>query len=85
VVEETATSGTSTFVTVTASCPAGKRVIGGAFRILGAVGDPEGHGPRVLSNQKWNGETWIVQVVAPSGYSPTRTYTVTAMAHCVNA
>ena len=36
-------------------------------------------------SRKWNGETWLVQVVTPSGYSPTRTYTVIALAHCVNA
>jgi hypothetical protein len=85
IVEQTETSGTSVFVSATAACPAGKRVIGGAFQILGAVGDAEGFGPRVLMNRKWNGETWIVQVVAPNGYSPTRTYSVTSFAHCVNA
>ena len=29
--------------------------------------------------------TWIVDAVAPNGYSPTRQYTVFAYAHCVNA
>ena len=59
-------------------------MIGGAFQILGVVGDGQ-VGPRVLMNRKWNGETWIVQVVAPNGYSPTRIYSVTSFAHCVNA
>ena len=84
-VEEAETSSTSSFVTVIAACPPGKRVIGGSFQILGQVGDAEGDGPRVLFSRKWNGETWIVQVVAPTGYSPERTYSVTSFAHCVNA
>jgi hypothetical protein len=85
VVEASETSGTSSFTSAIAECPPGKRIIGGAFQVLGAVGDPEGHGPRVLSSRKWNGESWMVSVVAPTGYSPTRTYVVYAMAHCVNA
>ena len=85
VVEESETSGTSAFTSAIAECPAGKRVIGGAFSIQGVVGNDVGTGPRVIGNQKWNQETWIVQVVAPSGYSPLRTYSVTSMAHCVNA
>jgi hypothetical protein len=60
-------------------------VIGGGFSIQGVVGNTEGTGPRLIGNQKWNGETWIVQVVAPSGYSPERTYSVTSFAYCVNA
>jgi hypothetical protein len=85
IVEATETSDTSAFTSAIAACPAGKRIIGGAFQILGQVGDGEGHGPRVLISRKFNGETWFVQAVTPSGYSPTRTYTVTALAHCVNA
>ena len=44
VVEEQETSGTSSFTSAIAACPAGKRIIGGAFQILGAVGDAEGPG-----------------------------------------
>ena len=85
VVEASTQSQTSVFTTAVAECPAGKRLIGGGFAILGAVGDAEGDGPRVLRNHKWNGESWIVDAVAPNGYSPTRQYTVFAYAHCVNA
>lgn len=77
-------SGDSVFVTSIATCPSGKRLIAGGFSVLGAVGDVEGDGPRVIRNHKFNNETWIVQTVAPSDYGD-RAYTVFAHAHCVNA
>ena len=76
-------SDASVFTSAIAACPAGKKLIGGAFSIQGFVGDGE-NGPRVLTSRKFNGETWIVQAVAPNGYSPTRVYSVTAVAYCVN-
>ena len=77
-------SDTSVFTTAIATCPAGKKIISGSFAIQGAVGDGT-NGPRVLSSRKFNGETWLVQAVAPNGYSPERTYFVSAFAYCVNA
>lgn len=84
VVMETTTSNTSVFTTAIAACPSGTRIIGGGFAVNGALGDGV-NGPRVLTSRKFNGETWFVMVVAPDNYSPTRTYTVTADAYCVNA
>src|SRR5262245_53035209 len=84
VVQETTQSGTSVFTSAIAAYPPGKRIIGGSFAIQGQVGDGV-NGPRVLLSRKFNGETWFVEAVAPDNYSPTRTYFVTAFAHCVNA
>jgi hypothetical protein len=83
-VQETTASGASVFTSAIATCPAGTKLIGGAFAINGSVGDSV-NGPRVIKSHKHNGETWFVQVVAPDGYSPARTYFVTAYAYCVNA
>jgi hypothetical protein len=76
-------SADSVFVSSVAACPAGKRLIGGGFSVLGNIGDAEGDGPRVHRNHKFNNETWIVSTVVPNDYVG-RDYTVFAHAHCVN-
>ena len=81
--QELVLSGSSVFTSAIATCPAGKKLIGGAFAVEGSVGDGV-NGPRVIKSRKFNNETWLVVAVAPDGWSPARLWSVTAFAYCVN-
>lgn len=65
VVHATGTPGpNSVFATVFVNCPAGTTLTGGGGAIQGLVGDGV-NGPRMIRNQPFNPNQWIVSAVSP--------------------
>ena len=60
--------GTGGFVTLLVDCPAGTTLTGGGAEILGQVGDADGLGPRIVSNNPFNTNQWIASAVAPTSW-----------------
>jgi Collagen triple helix repeat (20 copies) len=61
-------AGTGGFVTLFVDCPAGTTLTGGGAQILGHVGDADGFGPRIISNNPFNKNQWIASAVAPTSW-----------------
>ena len=56
------------FVTLFVDCPAGTTLTGGGAQILGHVGDADGFGPRIISNNPFNKNQWIASAISPASW-----------------
>lgn len=64
---------------LTASCPAGKQVISGSFRIAGMMLAHNGTGPRVFRSEPNGYTSWTVAAIRPAGWPSGNTLIVFAM------